>query len=652
MRLALFVLLFIRLSAVADTISQLAFRGEIPYTDTLSTQSDAVGWLIPQLDIRSGVSVQDTQSIMEQLLYKPHFPLRDVTNIYILETDAFLHIKDKYLLINYITNYTHFAQSYVDEQNVDPQTFAKIIEEAKNKNHIDGNFINYIKEYYSFYAKLDRKITNTKYGKPVTSEIPKAIDDLTDKKQQAILYSRLFVRGNGHYRKYYDYTEDHNLSSEMLIFDKILYHYERENYDRIAQYIPQLPVTLHNSDIWWNEMQIMLLRLIDRGFKEEAYLLLSRIHLNITHKNYMRKEMLTGAVAMLLQKANHAFENFYNIYTNAKGVDEKSQGAYFIAQSYRKMGNNEAYRYWLEHAMTWPMTFYGTRAIDEYYSVAPLFIMGAEGEYLASLWHKKNEERREIYKKQYNSFIINNIIKNQKSYEQLPKYIVEAMDVAKVMKDSGYLEHAKRFILSAVSHIDDITYMRSLLEHICTEYNKYICADAKQTAEMVGYVDIKEFKTIKSDDIHTNIARNHQSLMHAIIKKESNFKEIISSSAGAKGMMQIMPATARFVCSKHNIKYSYHKLQNDPSYSITLGTLYLNDLLEMYNGSYAKAIAAYNAGYGNVGKWDSIYFKPSNYQESILMIELIPFLETRNYVKKVLMWEGIYGYIFSLKRKG
>ena len=140
--------------------------------------------------------------------------------------------------------------------------------------------------------------------------------------------------------------------------------------------------------------------------------------------------------------------------------------------------------------------------------------------------------------------------------------------------------------------------------------------------------------------------------MHAIIKKESNFKEIISSSAGAKGMMQIMPATARFVCSKHNIKYSYHKLQNDPSYSITLGTLYLNDLLEMYNGSYAKAIAAYNAGYGNVGKWDSIYFKPSNYQESILMIELIPFLETRNYVKKVLMWEGIYGYIFSLKRKG
>ena len=125
MRLALFVLLFIRLSAVADTISQLAFRGEIPYTDTLSTQSDAVGWLIPQLDIRSGVSVQDTQSIMEQLLYKPHFPLRDVTNIYILETDAFLHIKDKYLLINYITNYTHFAQSYVDEQNVDPPSICK-----------------------------------------------------------------------------------------------------------------------------------------------------------------------------------------------------------------------------------------------------------------------------------------------------------------------------------------------------------------------------------------------------------------------------------------------------------------------------------------------------------------------------------------------
>jgi soluble lytic murein transglycosylase len=101
-------------------------------------------------------------------------------------------------------------------------------------------------------------------------------------------------------------------------------------------------------------------------------------------------------------------------------------------------------------------------------------------------------------------------------------------------------------------------------------------------------------------------------------------------------MMQLLPGTAKEVAKKAKFNYSVSRLL-EANYNFTLGSHYLNRLVENYDGSYVLAIAAYNAGPGNVREWrrytGSIGSTP---EQAIDWIERIPFPETRNYVQRVI----------------
>jgi soluble lytic murein transglycosylase len=155
------------------------------------------------------------------------------------------------------------------------------------------------------------------------------------------------------------------------------------------------------------------------------------------------------------------------------------------------------------------------------------------------------------------------------------------------------------------------------------------------------------FPIIENDVINDVIQKHHIPLLHGIIKQESNFKEVIKSKVGARGLMQVMPATAKFICHSHGIQFNQRKLNYDADYNIKLGTLYISDLLKRYDGSYILALMAYNAGYGSVGKWENSYSHPQTISEMMIFIELTPFKETRNYVKKIIEYEAIYEYLIS-----
>jgi soluble lytic murein transglycosylase len=125
-------------------------------------------------------------------------------------------------------------------------------------------------------------------------------------------------------------------------------------------------------------------------------------------------------------------------------------------------------------------------------------------------------------------------------------------------------------------------------------------------------------------------------LVFAITRQESAFDPRAVSSAGARGLMQLMPATARIEASKVGIGYDASRL-NDPSYNVTLGSAHLGRLVDNYNGSYILAIAAYNAGPGNVKKWVEAYGDPRDPNvDPVDWVERIPFSETRNYVQRVM----------------
>lgn len=134
--------------------------------------------------------------------------------------------------------------------------------------------------------------------------------------------------------------------------------------------------------------------------------------------------------------------------------------------------------------------------------------------------------------------------------------------------------------------------------------------------------------------------------IHAIARQESQFDRNATSHAGARGLMQLMPGTARETSGKIALAYRPEALNSDTNYNIQLGSTYFQRMLSYYNGSYPLAVAAYNAGPGNVNKWLARNGDPRSGGIDILdWIEQIPIFETRNYVQRVLENAVMYDHL-------
>ncbi len=132
-------------------------------------------------------------------------------------------------------------------------------------------------------------------------------------------------------------------------------------------------------------------------------------------------------------------------------------------------------------------------------------------------------------------------------------------------------------------------------------------------------------------------------MIHAITRQESQFAQNANSHAGAQGLMQLMPGTGREQAGKTGLSYSYDALTSDPQYNIRLGSGYFGRMMDYYGGSYPLAVAAYNAGPGNVNKWLRANGDPRMGGIDILKwIEEIPIYETRNYVQRVIENAVVY----------
>ena len=134
----------------------------------------------------------------------------------------------------------------------------------------------------------------------------------------------------------------------------------------------------------------------------------------------------------------------------------------------------------------------------------------------------------------------------------------------------------------------------------------------------------------------------------SIIRQESEFDITANSHAGAKGLMQLMPYTAKLVAKQAKLPYVRSRLTTDPEYNINLGSHYIAGLILQYDGAYPFAVAAYNAGPNRVKYWKKINKDPQKKQvDYVDWIELIKFKETRNYVQRVLENYNVYRYILE-----
>ena len=144
-------------------------------------------------------------------------------------------------------------------------------------------------------------------------------------------------------------------------------------------------------------------------------------------------------------------------------------------------------------------------------------------------------------------------------------------------------------------------------------------------------------------------AGSNWTMVHAIARQESQFAPNAISHAGARGIMQLMPGTAADEARKAGIAYLSASLVTDPAYNAQLGNNYFERVYARYN-SYPLAVAAYNAGPGNVNKWLAANGDPRTGAIGwIEWIERIPIQETRNYVQRVLENAAVYEALYPEK---
>lgn len=152
-------------------------------------------------------------------------------------------------------------------------------------------------------------------------------------------------------------------------------------------------------------------------------------------------------------------------------------------------------------------------------------------------------------------------------------------------------------------------------------------------ANGIDAVAVAGFPSIRVPEGHQHM----WTFIHAIARQESQFDKAAVSHAGARGLMQLMPGTAREVSTRLGLVYDLAGLTTNTGYNMQLGSTYFQQMLNYFGGSYPLAVAAYNAGPGNVNRWLRANGDPRGGDVDIVeWIEAIPIFETRNYVHRVL----------------
>jgi soluble lytic murein transglycosylase len=180
---------------------------------------------------------------------------------------------------------------------------------------------------------------------------------------------------------------------------------------------------------------------------------------------------------------------------------------------------------------------------------------------------------------------------------------------------------------------------------------------AGQLAEQAGRAEIGVVVSKRADREHVSlisagfpipalryVEAPEKALVLSVIRQESAFQDEAVSTAGARGLMQLMPDTAKRVAKMLKIAaFSNDKLTADPAFNVRLGSAYLTHVLEDFDGSYVLALAGYNAGPGRSRRWMRENGDPRAPDvDPIDWIEMIPFSETRNYVQRVLENVQVY----------
>jgi soluble lytic murein transglycosylase len=406
-----------------------------------------------------------------------------------------------------------------------------------------------------------------------------------------------------------------------LNYDRLKWRRKRGRVDSSVEIFLKIKNTkdyLVRPDKWWVEREIISRSLIYKKKYELAYKISSN-HGMDEGPDFAAAEWMSGWIALsFLDDPLLAKDHFENFYDNVGYPISVARGAYWLGKTYEKLNNNELSVKWFTEASKYLTTYYGQLAF--------LKLNPNENFELSKDFKVKKEYREYFFKKD----IVRTIyLLDELDEDKYAKFMLRHLALDNINNGSEILAAELATNIERFDFAIQISKIASYEKRFHNKYNYPIIS----TPEYINGRKIPESAFILS-----------------IIRQESEFDLSANSHAGAKGLMQLMPYTAKLVAKQAKLPYSKSRLTADPEYNINLGSHYIAGLILEYEGAYPFAIAAYNAGPKRVRYWKKINKNPQKNQiDYVDWIELIKFRETRNYVQRVLENYNVYRYILEQK---
>lgn len=432
---------------------------------------------------------------------------------------------------------------------------------------------------------------------------------LLDEPRRQLAEARLALRSGSNLGKVLDSLPEELRYDPSLNMEKVAYLRQNGREAEtltLASALPPSPSYAEASDRMWRERRLIFnLAVRARNF-DSAYRAVTG-HGMTSGTNYVEAEFIAGWLALTkLKMPARADEHFAHIQASGSSPITLSRAFYWRGRAAEAMGDPVAAATFYGDGAQYITTFYGQLAAEK----AGLRQIELPRERIPTLSDRARFDSRDVVK------------------------------ATKILIELDRQSLFRTFILTLDDTLPTVEDCALLVDLAVTHGEQELAMRVVRAVAQRGFILPERGYPVR--ETPTVLEGPEAAAIFGITRQESGFDPRVASSVGARGMMQIMPATARSVAKRIGVAYDPNRL-NDPDYNMRLGSAYLGHMINGFSGSYVLAAAAYNAGPGRPAAWVGFCGDPRNTEADPLdFIECIPFSETRNYVMRVMENVQVY----------
>lgn len=435
--------------------------------------------------------------------------------------------------------------------------------------------------------------------------------------QKAAKIAQSLMRGEAGAEKQYSKLAKSMRGELAMKYALVRYYRLKDKYAKAREVLTGIPAdaaAMGDAEAWWAERRVVARRSIGVSHRDgvkNAYRI-AKAHGLTRGASAVEGEFLAGWIALRwLDDPATALKHFTRLDEVATTSTDRARGKYWLGRTYAELGRKDEARAAYRAAAQHSTIYYGQLAREK-------IGLGRVPEEIESGYASAAARAR-----------------------------VDADEVArafKLMADAGDKRDLGMFVWGLAGRFDTADEMNAVAGLVWTEAGPTMSVRLAKAAATRGVdIDYWAYPVRALPDWKQMGKPVERALVYGLSRQESEFDPLAGSTAGAQGLMQIMPATAKLIAKAHGVSYKKSKLTADPAYNVKLGAAHLGDLIEDNGGSYVLTLVAYNAGPRRVREWLAEYGDLRKGEiDPIDWVESIPFQETRQYVQKVLQNVHVY----------